>query len=146
MFSLALKIKTKLNIPQRPTGSVPPALPPPAFLSPRRLHNGGLSPPGILPPPSLFTRSNLILLPDLPSMVTDCHQASLCLLILLSHPCPSLSHSLMVQALVLMLTPLEYKLPLCFTYHIVHSFWHITGAQQICLEWLIKCLILTTKL
>ena len=65
MFSFALKIKTKPSIPQRPTGLVPPALPPPTSFPPS-LFVMGVSPHLECCPP--------ILLPDLPSQSTDGRQ------------------------------------------------------------------------
>ena len=65
MFSFALKIKTKLSIPQRPTGLAPPALPPPTSFPPYLFLMGVSLHLECCPP---------ILLPDLPSQSTDGHQ------------------------------------------------------------------------
>ena len=64
MFSFALKIKTKLSIPQRPTGLVPPALPPPTSFPPSLFVTGVSLHLECCPP---------ILLPDLPSQ-SRCRQ------------------------------------------------------------------------
>ena len=92
MFSFALKIKTKLSIPQRPTGLVPPALPPPTSFPPSLFVTGVSLHLECCPP---------ILLPDLPSQSTDVVKKRLCLLIFLSHPCPSLSCSHVLGSIVL---------------------------------------------